>query len=329
MTRLPRVTVVTTGGTIASRREENTGAAVASMQVEQLLDSIPELADVAEVNGQTFSLKNSWDITPADIAALARLLNELGRDDAPNGFVVTHGTDTMEETAFALELLVDVDVPVVLTGAMRSADEPWPDGPRNLLDAVTVAASRAARGLRPTIVMAGEVHAARYVTKAHTTSLGTFASPGLGPIGSLDGDGVHVRWMPRRLPPLPVVEPDVAVDLVTMVSGLGDRQFRDALEAAVGGVVIEGSGSGNVHAAAVPAIRELVEAGTPVVLASRCGAGRVVPTYGGAGGGASLVELGVIAAGDLSGPKARLAMMYLLGGGGDPGRVRRWFAAAT
>jgi L-asparaginase len=329
----PRLLVVTTGGTIASRRDPAGAAATAAIDTGDLLGAVPELADIAAVEGRSFRLVNSWDMTPAAMLELAHELRSVLAADPPDGIVVTHGTDTLEETAVALELLVGPDRPVVLTGAMRAADRPGPDGPRNLLDAARVATGPTARDLGVVVVMGGEIHAARDVTKLHTTALHTFASPNTGPLGHVDDEQLRVRWRPQGLPPLPAIPPAQTaippVALVTMVAGLGDGPVRWAAKAGVAGLVLAGSGSGNVHAAAAPALGDLVDAGVPVVLASRCTAGTVTPAYGGPGGGATLVERGVIPAGDLSGPKARLALAFLLATGATVGQIRSWFAAVA
>jgi L-asparaginase len=286
---------------------------------------VPGLDAVADVRAYAQALRNSADVTPRSIAELARVLDARARaDDAPDGFVVTHGTDTLEETAFALAGLLAIPQPIVVTAAMRSADDEQPDGPANLRDAVRVAATPSLSGA-VVVVLAGRVHGAREVTKTHTTALDAFASPGTGSIGTVDDDGVRLDRQPRPLPALPLVEPDVDVDLVRMVVGLGPRAFRHALVDGVAAVVVEGSGAGNVHDEAVPAIRALLAADVPVILATRCLAGRVVPAYGGAGGGATLAAAGVVLAGDLSGPKARLAACFLRAAGATTPEVRRWF----
>lgn len=324
---MPRIVILTTGGTIASSIDPGSGAAVAAVNAEDLLASVPTLREFAEVEAHGFSLVNSWDMTPQMMASLGRELSRLADDDRPDGFIVTHGTDTMEETAFVLDLVLDLDVPVVLTGAMRAADATGPDGPRNLLAAARAITSGALDGAGVTIVMNDEVHAARYATKVHTTALGTFASLDTGPLGTVDERGVLLRWRPPRRPRLELVDPEPSVGLVKMTAGADERLLRHLADDHATGVVIEGSGSGNVPSAWQPVLKELVDRKVPVVLASRCPAGRVVPSYGGAGGGATLAEVGVIPAEDLSGPKARLALMLLLGGGADVEAVRRWFAA--
>ena len=323
---MPTVQIITTGGNIASRVDPATGAAVPVVRPDELLAQVPALADVADVHITEFSLIGSWNVTPALMADLARTVWTVLSDPGVAGVVVTHGTDTMEETAFALDLLLEGPAPVVLTGAMRNPSLPGPDGPRNLLAAVRVAADPAARDLGVLVVMNDEIHAAPHATKTHTTALDTFASPGLGPVGLVDDEGVWLRWRPTRLPGLPLADPEPRVYLVKMAAGMDDLLLRAVLDASGRGVVIEGSGAGNVYAAWEPSIRALVEAGVMVVLVSRAGGGRVVAAYGGPGGGQTLRALGVVPGGDLSGPKARLALMFALGAGLRPDAIRAYFA---
>ena len=329
---MTRVHVIGTGGTIASTVDPDTGATVPALDAEDLLEQVPGLGAIAEIRSTEFSQVSSWNMTPALAADLARAIID-AFDGGADGVVVTHGTDTMEETAFVLDLLLGAQASadgsrptVVVTGAMRSAGEDGADGPRNLLAASRVAAAPECGGLGGVVVMNDELHAARYVTKSHTTALDTFASPDTGPIGIVDGAGVLLRWRPVPLPPVEMCEPAGGVHLVKMAAGHEDLLLRAVRDGGARGVVIEGSGAGNVHAPWQPVIADLVAAGVPVVLASRCGAGRVVPSYGGDGGGHTLHDLGVIPARDLPGVKARLALMFVLGCGGDADDVRAWFA---
>lgn len=325
---MPRIHIIATGGTIASRRDPDTGVVVPAVDAASLVAAVPAVADVAEIDVTEVARVSSWDLSPATMVAVARRIEELALETpSPDGFVVTHGTDTMEETAFVLDATLDVSQPIVLTGAMRAADAPGADGPANLVDAVRFAASDAADGLGAVVVMAGEVHAARHVTKVHTARPAAFASPGVGPLGTVEPERPVVRWGPEPVPPLPPVAPHLPVPLATMVAGLDDLALRAALDADVRGLVLAGSGAGNVDATVVPMLRELVAAGCAVVLASRCAGGRVHATYGGPGGGASLREAGLIAAGDLSAPKARLALSLLLGADADRDEVAAWFGA--
>jgi L-asparaginase len=319
------VQIVTTGGTIASRLDPETGAVVPAVRAEELLAQVPALRDAADVRFEEFGLTSSWNVTPMDVARWAKRIREILADGSVAGVVVTHGTDTLEETAFALDLLWDGPAPIVLTGAMRNSSETGPDGPRNLLGAVRVAADPLARGLGVLAVLHDEVHAARVVTKSHTTALDAFSSPRLGPVATIDAS-VWWRWRPSRVTHLPQCEPAPGVHLVKMAAGMEPLLLRAALETGARGVVIEGSGAGNVHGSWEEPLRALIERGVPVVLTSRTGAGRVVPAYGGPGGGRQLVALGVIPAGDLSGPKARVALMFALGAGLDGAGIRELFA---
>jgi len=223
---MPVVQIITTGGTIASRIDPATGAAFPVMRATELVAQIPELSKHAQVGVDEFGLVPSWDMTPATVLRLARTIRSTLAAGDVDGVVVTHGTDTMEESAFALDLLFDGEQPVVITGAMRNASQPGSVGPRNLLSAVRVAASINTRGLGVAVVMNDQMHAPRYVTKSHTTATDTMISPGVGPIGTVDDSGVWLRWRPARLPRMPLVEPEPRVYLVRMAAGMDDLFLR-------------------------------------------------------------------------------------------------------
>jgi L-asparaginase len=210
---------------------------------------------------------------------------------------------------------------------MRNASLPGADGPRNLLGAVRVATHPLARGLGTLVVMNDEVHSARHVTKTHSSALDTFASPSAGPVGRIDSLGLSVRWRPRRPPALPLAAPEPRVHLFACAAGADPLPLRAVLTAGARGVVIAGSGAGNVHRDWEAPIRAAVEGGLPVVLVTRCGTGRVLPEYGAPGGGRRLRDIGVVPGGDLSGRKARVALMLALGAGFDLAAVRAYFAA--
>jgi L-asparaginase len=215
---------------------------------------------------------------------------------------------------------------VIVTGAMRNASQPGADGPRNLVSAVRAAASPSARGLGVAVVMNDQIHAPRYVTKSHTTATDTMVSPGVGPIGTIDDAGVWLRWLPAHLPRLPLVEPEPRVYLIKMAVGMDDLFLRTVLKEGARGAVIEGSGAGHMPGNWKPALSALLASEMPVVLTSRCGRGRVVPIYSGDLGGITLREMGVIPAGDLSGTKARIALMFALGAGWTNHEIKSYFA---
>lgn len=324
------VHVITTGGTIASRVDPVTGGAVPAVTARELVAMSPSLQHFADdIRVTDFGLLQSWNIGPDVMARVAESVIQAFADPDVHGCVVTHGTDTMEETAFALDLLVHDERPVVIAGAMRNASDPAFDGPRSLAAAVRVAASAEAQGLGTLLVMNEEIHAARFVTKTHTTALDPFASPDAGALGIIDDRGVWIRRRLSRQPKLANVAAHSDVHLVTMSAGASDLHLRALVSAGVAGVVLEGSGAGNVPNVWNASVRELVAAGTPVVLTSRCGRGRIVPVYGGPGGGRTLHDLGVIDGGWLSGRKARVALAIAIANGSGTDQIRDYFAELT
>jgi L-asparaginase len=310
-----RVVVVSTGGTIAMRPDPETGKLVPAVSGDELVEMLawPEapplsLDDVVSVP--------SFDVHGALALRLARRVVEHASGGAPT--VVTHGTDTMEETAYLVDLLLPADAaPVAFTGAQRGAEERDADGPRNLRDAITVATAPDAAGLGALVVFAGEVHAARDARKVHTSALAAFASPGYGPLGHVDAGAARFRRRPSRREPLPVPDELAPVDLIRLHAGSDARFLRTAVESGARAIVLEGTGRGNANDAVVEGVREAVAAGVAVVVCSRCLAGRVEPVYG-RGGGRDLAEAGALFAGDLAGPKARVLLQVALGAGLDP-----------
>jgi L-asparaginase len=262
-----------------------------------------------------FASVPSFDMHGDLALGLARRAREYA---ARGGVVVTHGTDTMEETVYTIDRLLPPDGPaVVLTGAQRGADKPDTDGPRNLRDAIRVAGSQAARGLGAVICFAGEIHAAREARKVHTSAVRAFASPGYGPIGYVDGGRVVVGRRPRRREPLPdPVAPMPRVDLIRLHAGSDSVLLLASLAAGARAIVIEGTGRGNANERVIEGVEAAANQGVPVVVASRCVAGRVEPVYG-RGGGRDLAEAGALFAGDLGGPKARVLCQLALAAGLD------------
>jgi L-asparaginase len=311
--RRPRIAVLTTGGTIASRVDE-TGAAVPVVSGAELLELVPGVDEVADVEVVEFARVPSWNLELDMLLELAQHADELLHGSA-TGVVVTQGTDTLEETAYLLDLIVRSERPVVVTGAMRNNSELGADGPRNLYNAVRVAADPAAAGRGVLVVFNEEIHAAREVTKTHSFNVSTFRSPYAGPVGYTDTAGVVFTRRPEPTPKLAPAFLPRDVYLVKMALGMGDLLVRCCLRAKVDGIVLEGTGLGHVPGTVVPAIRGAIDAGIPVLLASRTFAGRVLAIYGSPGGGHELREAGVIVAGDLSGQKARLELMAALGAG--------------
>jgi L-asparaginase len=307
----PKVVLISTGGTIASRHDERLGRTVASARGEDLLAQIPQLEDVAELEIDDFATMSSFNMSVDDAYRLAMRVNEqLARDEVA-GVVVTHGTDTMEESCWLADLLLVSDEPAVFTGAQRAHDDPLPDGPRNLLSSVRTAASPAARGLGAVICFAERIHAARDVTKLSASALAAFHSYDQGALGEVDGERVIVHRRPTLRRSFRIERLEARVPLVRLCLGFDVGAVEGALERGAQGLVIEAFGRGNGPATLVPVVERAVASGIPVVVTSRCPTGRVEPIYG-KGGGKDLLDAGAIFAGDLKGPKARLLLMVLI-----------------
>ncbi len=310
------VVVVSTGGTIAMRPDPLTGKLVPAVSGAELVEMLA-WPDAPPLELDDFVQVPSFDMHGRLALSLAERVIEHARRDDLAGVVVAHGTDTMEESVYLIDRLLASDMPVVLTGAQRGADETDTDGPRNLRDAIRVASAPEARGRGALIAFAGEIHAAREVRKVHTTALRAFAAPGFGPIGTVDRERVVFQRRPERRQALPVPAELAPVDLIRLYAGSDARFVRAAVEGGARGVVLEGTGRGNANDQVVTAVRDAVGSGVTVAVCSRCTSGRVEPVYG-RGGGRDLAEAGALFAGDLAGPKTRVLLQIALGAGLDP-----------
>ncbi|MFE3069614.1 asparaginase [Streptomyces sp. NPDC059247] len=303
---MARVTVFTLGGTISAR-----GGDASRMSGREVLDGLGGGHDVVL---RDFRRVPSSSLTHADLAALAAEVRDTVADGS--GAVVVQGTDTLEETAFLLDLLCTTERPVVVTGAMRRPDLPGADGPANLAAALAVAADPACRNLGVLVVLADEIHAARFVRKTHTTSVATFASPGAGPLGVVVEGGPRLLLRPA-VPSTPhplTLDPAVRVALVTLSQG--DRgELLEAVDDRFQGLVVAAFGAGHVPGWLVEPLADLATR-VPVVLASRTGGGTTLTdTYRGPGSEYDLLHRGLIPAGPLDPAKARVLLHALLSGG--------------
>lgn len=327
----PTVVVLTTGGTIASLKDPVSGAVRTAATPEELLDHIPGVAEIANVEAQAQAAINSWNMTPPMMLELAHAAHEeLNRSDV-DGVVITHGTDTVEETAYLCHITIDSDKPVVFVAAMRNLSESGPDGPRNLRDAIRVAAGKSSIGRGSMLVINETIHSARYVTKTHTVNPGTFSSPHGGPIGEVTAVGVDFFGGSEIRPVVSPTDMEGNVPIVKTWTGMDDAILRWYRESGVDGVVLEGTGAGNVPGALIPEIATMVRNDIPVILTTRCIGGPLSPLYGtggASGGGHDLVEAGVILASRFTAQKTRIALLALLGDGRRSGNIREWFASA-
>jgi L-asparaginase len=320
-----KIAVFALGGTIAMVRD---GAGITPrLDVNALMAAVPDAVRIHVAHAVTLRQAPSASLTFADIAAVAsRIQSEY--DMGIQGVVVTQGTDTLEETAFQLDVLLDLPIPIVVTGALRDPTQPGADGPANLSHAILVAASPAARGLGALVVMNEEIHAARFVRKTHTHKSSAFVSSGAGPLGWIAEGRVRVVMQPcgrvpkvrwRALPP--------RVALLTVHLSMDMHDANAILVSKPAGLVVAAAGAGHVPESVAPALMALSKE-LPVVMASRIGAGvGFRETYAYKGGEIELLEAGVISAGCLDPLKSRVLLALLLGEGADRARISAAFAS--
>ncbi|WP_018133407.1 asparaginase [Effusibacillus pohliae] len=307
---MKKILIITTGGTIAMGQDERQ---IVQMMGENVLLSGKSLLDpYAETTFYEFANLPSVHLTVGDYLKLRELiLKKCGDYD---GFVITHGTDILEETAYFLDLTLHIPQPVVITGAMRSSNELASDGLLNLQQSVQTAVSEESRDKGVLVVLNGEIHGARFVQKMHTSHVETFQSPQLGSFGVVDKAGVRyfVRQCKRDYYS---IQPDQLTARVAMVKAgfaVDDSFLQFALDSGAKGIVIEAMGLGHVPPAMIPGIERAVAASVPVLVCSRSPRGSVAPVYGFVGGGRDLYERGVIFAPDLPAHKARIKLMVVL-----------------
>jgi L-asparaginase len=321
------IPILFTGGTISMRHDPALGGAVPALSAREILAATRGVEAVAEVSvedwgafpGPHMTVERMWELRSRIAALLTR--------PEVDGVVVTHGTDTLEESAYLTARSVSGEKPVVFTGAMRNASELGWDGPANLMDAVRVAASEDSRGYGVMVVIGGRIFSALDVTKAHTHLLDAFESPGLGPVGVLDdGAVIFRRALPQTPPTLEPAAPATPVDIVASCAGC-DARLLDASRASALGVVVAAMGRGNVPPLMADGVGRWVADGKPVVIASRALRGRVGHTYGYPGGGRRLYELGAIFCGSRRPQQARIDLMLALGCGMGAAELRELFAS--
>lgn len=314
-----RVALLACGGTIAGVPDP-AGHAAPRRGATDIVAAAGRLDDV-DVTARDVLRTSSRAVTPADMLAVAVAVRDAFADGV-DGVVVTHGTDTLEETAYFLALTVPADRPVVVTGAMRHAGHPAPDGGGNVRAAICLAASDDAAGRGPLAVLADEVHAARWVTKAHTSRPAALASPETGPLGVVAEDRPVLAPLVAADPPLGLPEQiGGRVELLCAYAG-ADGLLADAVAGQVDGLVVAGTGGGHVPPPMAAALARYARDGLPIVLASRCAAGPTLRgTYSGPGSETDLLAAGLLPAGRLPAAKCRLRLLVALALGLDPSTV--------
>jgi L-asparaginase len=308
----PKILIISVGGTISSASENSTVASP-KYDGEEIVRAVPKINDLAEIRVQNFSKVLSSQLSVDQIYLLCQRINEeFNKDPELTGIVVTHGTGAMEESSFMADLMVSDERPVVFTGAMRHLSNPFTDGYFNLYNAVQIAVSSYSRNKGVMVALNGVIHPARDVYKSHTTGTDTFNSGEFGPIGYVYPDRIHISRETTFRPKVYTDNPSFNIDLIKFVVGMDDRFIKSSIEFGAEGIVIEGSGLGNVNESLANGINLALEKGITVVISTRCSQGRVFPSYGTKAGAASLSEMGCILT-SLQGPKARMMLMLALG----------------
>ncbi len=307
----PCIAVLATGGTIAGQAgdaSKTAGYKAGVVGVDKLLDAVPALGAVARIHAEQIASIDSKDMSAELWTTLARRVDALLAQDDIDGVVITHGTDTLEETAYFLHLTVKSAKPVVLIAAMRPSTALSADGPLNLLNAVTVAASEYARGQGVLVAFNNQIHSARDVTKTSTYAVGAFQSPEVGVLGFVQDGRVEFQRSVTRphttASKFAVVDAYPVVEVVASHAGVSRIAVDAFVKAGVKGIVVAGTGNGSMHANLTVALSDAVKQGVAVVRASRVGSGHVMRN-----GAASDDALGTISAGTLNPYKARVLLM--------------------
>lgn len=309
--KMKKLLIIHTGGTIAMSEDTQTGA-VTPKEQNPLNDTLEELKVYANITAENFLNVPSPHITPNMMFQLAKHIDNRVENENFSGVLITHGTDTLEETAYLLDLLLQTSIPVVVTGAMRSSNEIGSDGPYNLISALKVTLSGDAHHKGVLVVLNDEIHTAKNVTKTHTSNIATFQSPQYGPIGTVTKRGVFFHHIPTKRDSYPIENLTKKVILLKAFAGMEEDLFIAIENLNIHGLVIEAFGQGNLPPNLVNCLKGLIKKNIPVVLVSRCFNGIVQDTYGYEGGGKQLKEVGVIFSNGLNGQKARLKLMVAL-----------------
>ncbi|MGM9987525.1 MAG: asparaginase [Bacillaceae bacterium] len=318
------ILVLHTGGTIAMVEDKSTGS-VKPEGDNPLLQFTPQLGENIHLIVKDIFHLPSPHITPTEMCILRNTIEEIVQTQQIDGVVITHGTDTLEETAYFLDLTLNCNIPVVLTGAMRSINEVGSDGLHNFLAAVKVAASDKSKDMGVLVVLNDEIHTAKYVTKTHSSNVATFKSPQFGPVGTVTKRDVYIQQRPIVKEHFHVKEINKQVILLKAYAGMDEMLLEALLQLPVDGIVIEALGQGNLPPKTIKPIQNLLDKHIPIVLVSRCFNGISEPVYAYDGGGKQLEKMGLIFTNGLNGQKARLKLLVALQTTTDIEKIRDFF----
>ena len=307
-----KVAAIFTGGTISMKVDKRLSAAIPAMSSEEIMSLVTNIDKIAEIEIVPFARIPGPQMTPELMMELSQTVKDtIARDDIC-GVIITHGTDSLEETAFFLDLNIKSDKPIIVVGSMRNASELGYDGPSNLSAAICTAVSEEAKNKGVLVVLNNEVNSAREVTKTHTMSLDTFKSFSFGPLGIVDNDEVIFYRDIMTHDHLLTEKVESNVDLIKSVAGMNSNIIKFCINQGTKGIIIEAMGRGNLPPGMIEGIKDAVSKNIPVIIVSRCPMGRVLDSYGYEGGGKMLHDLGAIFGGDLNGQKARVKLMLAL-----------------
>jgi L-asparaginase len=322
---MKKVAVVFNGGTISMIVDEKIKAAVPGLTGEEIMKMVTGIERYSEIETLTFSNLPGPHMNIENMLELSNFIHKLLLREDISGVVVTHGTDTLEETAYLVDLTIDPIKPVIFTGAMKSSSELGYDGPSNLAEAICTAISEEAKNRGVLVCFNGELNSASEVTKVNAMSINAFATPSFGPLGIVDNNAV-IFYRSNIISKRIVTEKiDAMVDLVKCTAGQDSSIIDFCLDKGDDGIVLEAMGRGNVPPQMLPGIRRAIDSNVPVVLVSRCFEGRVYESYGYEGGGKMLREMGVIFADHMPGQKARIKLILALSKTKDVNEVRAIF----
>lgn len=308
---MKKILILHTGGTISMKENKDTGE-VAPEGEHPLNKLIPELAKYAEIKEEVLFYLPSPHMTPTHMLSIGRKIHERMAFEEFDGVVITHGTDTLEETAFFLDLYLQTRKPVIVTGAMRSINEIGSDGLYNLVTSIRVACSEEAQDKGVLVVMNDEIHTAKNVTKTSTSNVATFQSPQYGPIGIATKRGIFFHHSLTKHESYPIQNLTKRVALLKTYAGMEGSILEAIHQSGIDGIVIEALGQGNIPPSIMEPLKEVLAQDIPVVLVSRCYQGIVQDVYSYEGGGSMLRNMGVIFSNGLTGPKARIKLQIVL-----------------
>lgn len=309
----PVVQFIATGGTIAMKVDPVTKGVVPAISGDDLMQTVPDAGKYATIEVNNFSAMSANYVEAKWWTRLTKAVDDALARPEVSGVVIAQGTDTMEETAYWLDLTVKSDKPVVMIGAQRNASSPDFDGPRNLLNAIRIATTPEATGKGVMVAMNNQINAARSVTKTHTGNVETFKSGDFGFLGEVWDDKVVFSRSPLRRQHIAIGTAEMPrVEILAMFGGADGSLMRYAVDQGAKGIVVQAVGMGNMNVSMFEAVKYALSKGVPVVISTRVHNGRTYPLYGFQGGGKTTFDAGAVMAGDLSPQKARLLLMLML-----------------